>query len=285
MDQKVLQSNIEKIALEIGFSKPYVDTLLKISKRKRSLHETSLALEQWSSHYKKTMQQYNKMKNDPISFYQTNKKLRKTDNDLLTYGSLSLSYSFCSPYRLITTILNDSKGILEYHKYMVECSDENHVLEDFDNSLIEEIRTDSLIEQKYQSFMQDLRGNKVSLSLLNHLLEKVKFDKRDSTQDNWGLASITRESLIDSFYIFFGSKRGTDFIEEWVDESNHEKLKDEFEYLIYNNPYINPLLVSCSLEDFMTKEHIESTEYFLNENKGRDRRIDKDECVNFGLSE
>ena len=285
MEKDELKENIEKLSLKIGFSKPYTNTLLKIICRKELLQESYLAFTQWEQDYKSVIERYNVMQKDPTSFYQKNKKLRKTENNLLTFGSLSLSYSFCSPYRLISTILDDAKSMRDYHKFMIETSDENHKLEEIDNWFIEDIKKDKLVNQKYQALLQDLRGNKIPPNLLEELSRKVKLEKRDSVQDRWGLASITKESLVDSFYIFFGSKRGAEFVEEWKNESNRERLKDEFEYLIYNNPYINPAHVDESLETFMSKDHIESAEYFLKKNKGRDRRTDKDECVDFGLGE
>jgi hypothetical protein len=264
--------NLESLILSIGLSDNQVKALSKISQRRSLINETIKTLELFSESYKKVMSQHKQMLENPFFFYQKNKKLRKTENDLLTYGSLSLSYSFCSPYRLISSILKDAESV----KMAIDLNDEIYGNDekdiDFDFWVGEPIK---LREQdmKYKSFLQDLRGNKVPEDLLSGLLDKIKFEKRERSCD-WGFNKVTKTSIIDSFYIFFGSKRGSDFVEEWKNEVNREKLKEEFEYLIYNNPYVNPALVDYSLEEFLSKKHIESAEYFLKENKNIDLRYE-----------
>ena len=281
-ENKILR--IERLALKIGFKENFAKTLSRISKRKDLLNETIAVLK--SIDYKSSLEQYKKMRGDPYTFYQKNKKIRNLENKLLTLGSLSFSYSFCSPYKVIRDIIKDSYYVNQYVGVMRETSDENYSLKSMDLCeffQIREIRTDQDINYKYKSLLMDLRGNNVPEEIILELSEKVKFQERMPNQDSWGIASITQESLIDSFYIFFGSKKGDEFVEKWKIPENREKLKEEFEYLIYNNPYVNPLHVGKELKDFMSKEHIAFAESFLKKNERKDLRKFPNECVNFGL--
>jgi hypothetical protein len=282
LEERIIK--IENTPIELGLSERQSKAIINIAKRKNLLNELGLALDYFKSDYVSALKQYKDMSEDPVFFNQKNKKIRNTENDLLTFGSLSLSYSFCSPIRLISSIIDDAEYIKSYHKIMIESSDEDHRLEDFDYGLISENRKEKSIKMKYQSLLQDLSGNKVSQSLLEELSEKMNIGKRPDSRDDWGVAVINKESLIDSFYIFFGSKRGSDFVKEWEIESSREELKNEFKHLIYNNPYVNPLLVDLTLNDFMSEEHINSAEAFLKYNRGLENREGNNE-LDFGLED
>lgn len=268
------KKKIEELCLSIGFPERQSKTLCKIAEKNKILYETVLALKDSKKDYKKVLDQYKNMINNPVSFYQKNKKIRNLENSVLTFGSLSLSYSFCSPIILITEIIDDAKRIRAYHEYMIETSDENHQIEEFE---LFNIREKNRLYRKYQSLAQDLRGNKVPKDLLKELSEQIKYDKREDLNNDRIFNEITKESLIDAYYIFFGSKLGSDFIERWNSAENKQCLRKEFESYIYNNPYVNLGLVDMKLEDFGTKEHIENADDFLEFSKkhpGKNIEID-----------
>jgi hypothetical protein len=202
------------------------------------------------------------MQEDPFSFYNENKKIRNLEKNLLTFGSLSLSYSFCSPYRIASSIIEKAKFVRAYHELMLDTSDENHKLEEWDNSLFD----DSLLEQKCQSLIQDLRGNKIPLDLIRELQNQIRFNER-SDFDDYGLGTITKENLIDTFYVFFGSKIGSDFVERWKNGENKEKLKRYFKNQVYENPYVNLNLINLKLKDFGSERHLSSARNYLEDQK------------------
>lgn len=268
-------AEIERLALRSGFKRNFAEAISKISNRRGLLDETVVALK--TIDYETPLKIFKKMTKDPYSFYQKNKRIINAQGKLLTFGSLSLSYSFCSPYKVVRDIIYDSEMIKNYVEFMKETSDKDFSLKEMEEEayVIQNFREEEEIETRLRSFKQDLRGNKVPENLLEKLLKKVEFEKREfgGGYNNLAfLSSITKESLMDSFYIFFGSKRGSEFVEEWKNPQNHKKLEEEFEYLVYNNPYINPRLVDKSLKDFMSEEHIKRAERFLKEDKGKGLR-------------
>ncbi|MCA9487841.1 MAG: hypothetical protein KC516_02670 [Nanoarchaeota archaeon] len=243
--------------LKIGFSDRYSKTLLNILERKKLVDEGIISFKSFSSYYEETIKTHDELFENPANFYQKNKKIRNLEKNIFTFGSLSLSYSFCALPRLASSIIKDAESVRIWHEIMLDTSDENHKLEDFDDFLMGGMKENEIIDQKYEALVKDLRGNKVPENLLKELFEKIKYDKREHVNIWFGNAVITKSSLIDSFYVFFGSKLGSDFIKKWRSKKDKEKLKEDFENQIYTNPYINLGLVDLSLRDFGSEKHLE----------------------------
>jgi hypothetical protein len=184
---------------------------------------------------------------------------------------------------LIKNILEDGALIRGQYEYDSEFIDDDTCLENFDYRMTDDIRKTRDSKLKYQSLLQDLRGNKVPSDLMLELSDKLKFNKRSEGDDIYmGRYAITQPVLIDAFYVFFGSKLGSDFIKRWNDGEDKESLKEEFENHIYENPYVNLGLVEMELKDFGTDEHIKSSENFIRERKENPgRTVEQD----FGLHE
>ncbi len=282
LQNKYVKKNLEEIALSLGLPEKYVHTLIKISTRKELMLETISAIKIHQNEYRNKLHFHKRLFEDPSKFYQENKKIISTEKKLITFGSLSLSYSFSSLYGLLRDIISESKIIHDFVEFMKETSDKNYTLEMIaeDEAFFINVYQESQVKKKYLALKQDLRGNKISDYIINDLLGKLKFDKRPIIRDGWGLSGITQESIIDSMYIFFGSERGTEFIKEYEIKQNKNKLLNEFEFLMYNNPYINPLLIDESLQTYMSNGFIESAEKYLERNKNSDNRNNNRE-INF----
>ena len=278
------KKDLETLALTLGLPERYVTTLSAISVRKNLVPETIMNLYIHDENYRNTIILNEKLQENPSKFYQTNKQITSVDKKLITFGSLSLSYSFASLHRLLRDIIAGSESIKWFVDFMKETSDETYSLEDVagEAMLFNESYLQSQVKQKTNALKQDLRGNKVPEEITNELMKKLKFDQRDAIRDSWGLSGITQESIIDSMYLFFGSKKGEDYIQKWKNEDNREKLLDEFEYLIYNNPYINPLLIDHSLKTYMSNKFVESADGYLQRRKHEDNRTNNIE-IDFGL--
>ena len=278
--------DLENIALSLGLPKRYVKTLSVVSIRREIVPETIMNIYMMGDSYQNVIYLHEKLNEDPYQFYQNNKKITSVDKKLITFGSLSLSYSFASLHRLLRNIIHISEELKGYVGFMKETSDESYSLENIvkEPFMFNEMYLDSRVKEKYLAFKQDLRGNKIPANIIESLTKKLKFDKRSLRRDEWGLSGITQESLIDSMYLFFGSEKGTEFIHQWRNKQNKNELLDEFEFLVYNNPYINPLLIDHSMQTYMTDEFIKSAEIYLERNKNKGNRINNSE-IDFGLDE
>lgn len=278
--------DLETRALSLGLPKRYVNTLSAVLTRKKRVPEGIMALHINWNNYKKTLLLHKKLQESPYEFYQNNKKITSVEKKLITFGSLSLSYSFASLHKLLRDIIYGSKLVQGYVGGMQETSDENYSLENVseDGTFLNDIYLELQVKEKINAFKQDLRGNKISDEIIDALMKKLKFDKRSTIRDGWNLSGITQESIIDSMYIFFGSQKGTEFMQQWENKKNREKLLDEFEFLIYNNPYVNPLLIDHSLKTYMSDEFIESAEYHLKRYNNTDFRTVISE-IDFGLDD
>jgi len=277
--------DLETMALALGLPERYVKTLSAVSTRKGIVPESIMNLSINYNNYRNTILLHQKLQENPSEFYRNNKKITCVDRKLITFGSLSLSYSFASLHRLLRDIISGSELVKSYVECMKETSDENYSLEDVscDAILLNDSYTISQVKEKINAFKQELRGNKIPNEIIDVLTKKLKFDKRDIIRDVWGLSAITQESLIDSMYLFFGSQRGTEFIQQWKNKQNRGKLIDEFEFLVYNNPYVNPLLIDHSLKTYMSDEFIEFAENYLKRHKSLDNRAVHNE-IDFGLN-
>jgi hypothetical protein len=253
MPRKSKEERIEltiKEALRLGIPERHAKVLAKVSQRRnldgrvRVLIGRSLCNK--PRDYALMTQAYQQMMEDPTSFYENHKKQRLLGhNKFHKYGSLSRMYSFASPIRLIHTLLEDAQAIREMAKIIKEREGVLDPREEYYDLPFEKMRFARLEE----AFRQDLRGNGIDSEMTETLLNSIGWKKAAIIDLYGGVFLPSKQLMMDGFYVFFSSERGSKFIEEWKNLENRDDLMEEFSHGFYNNPRINPSLVELGPEN------------------------------------
>lgn len=158
LPHKMDSEGLEKMVLELGLSERYAKTICAVSSRKKLVPETSMGLYVNDQGFRDTVVLYKSLQEDPHKFYSNNKKLSSGEKKLLTFGSLSLSYSFASPHRLIRSILSEGESLAVYVQAMRETSNSEYTLSDVASEafMLNDSYLNSQVREKYAALRQDL---------------------------------------------------------------------------------------------------------------------------------
>ena len=263
---------VKTAGINIGLPEKHAEVLAKISLRKNLDTRVCKLLKMLQGSYSEMMVRYNELLDDPTAFYYANKTLKIGSRKFPAYGNVSLAYSLCSPYQLVLFVMEDASTVEDLAIMEAELSDdglngewgaeeepgEGVLLEPEYGPEYDYFSLDSQrFERYYRAFRHDLEGNRIPSDLVEKLLNALDWENRPAEKDLMGLDSWSKYEVMDSFYIFFSSEEGEQFIEQWKHKESPEKLLDRFTYLVYNDPRVNPHLIGMGLKDVGTKRYEE----------------------------
>jgi hypothetical protein len=236
--------------MDLGMRERYATVLAAIAV-KRDIDTRISYLWNCNINYRRVVENNARMLDDPHSFALQAKNLRlQSGRKFVRYGNLSYAYSNASQIQLINRLVKDALYTMEVVKMWCQIDGEPPERgEEFDDDIYYQQREKELED----AFRFDLKTNKIDNSLVETLLAKLGWSKITVMGDRYGMGP-SKLMIMDSFYAFFGSAEGGEFLEKWRAEQNRPQLLQDFVKGFYNDPNVNPHLIGARPEAVGTPE-------------------------------
>lgn len=264
---QTLCNNLE----DTWLSKKYIEALITIALRKQYMSWLRVLCWQYLSYNKKikaTVENFNTMMANPYTFYLE----YKGQKNFRKYGSISLAYTNFSLINLVNRILKDAKEVSGY--YTKEFEDditeiywefkENRndfigyiMWNDYWSRWFDEINPFSNVsaERLQEALQQDILWIWLPKNILDEFKQILNFDQLNNTR-SFGSGN-SKIDFFDWFFCYFSSIEDIrDFTQKWEKNENNfkEETKKDFLIKFYNEPNINPRLITMTPRDLWTKK-------------------------------